>query len=109
MSAAPTGAIDDPIPRRAARVLLVDAESRVLLLRGFDPGRPHVRYWMTIGGGIDPGETSAQAAARELREETGLAVQPELLGERVWQQTTQFPFDGRWYRQSQDFFQLRIE
>jgi 8-oxo-dGTP pyrophosphatase MutT (NUDIX family) len=101
--------VDNPIPRRAARILVIDAQRRVLLFRGFDPGRPGIRYWFTAGGGMDEGETSAEAAARELREETGLSVRPELLGEPVWHEVTDFPFDGRWYRQDQDFYLLRVD
>ncbi len=57
-------------PRPAARILLLDPEDRVLLFR-FDAGdRPP--FWATPGGAIDPGESFAQAARRELREETGL-------------------------------------
>lgn len=103
------GSVDNPIPRRAARILVVDAQGRVLLFRGFDPGRPGIRYWFTAGGGLDEGETSAEAAVRELREETGLSVRPERLGEPVWHQVTDFPFDGRWYRQDQDFYLLRVD
>jgi 8-oxo-dGTP pyrophosphatase MutT (NUDIX family) len=103
------GTVDDPIPRRAGRVILVDAEDRVLLLRMFDPARPDFRYWVTVGGGLDAGETPAQAAARELREETGLVVSAADLGDSIWRHTTEFPFDNRWYRQEQDFFGLRVE
>jgi ADP-ribose pyrophosphatase YjhB (NUDIX family) len=90
-------------------VLVVDAEQRVLMFRGTDPGRPGVRYWFTAGGGLDEGETPAEGAARELREETGLSVPPERLGDPVWYQVTDFPFDGRWYRQEQDFYLIRVE
>ena len=38
------------------------------------------RRWLTIGGGLEPGETLAEAAARELREETGITVEPVVLG-----------------------------
>jgi len=45
---------------------------RVLVLqRSDDTKRP--RSWEAIHGSIDPGETPARAALRELREETGLA------------------------------------
>jgi 8-oxo-dGTP pyrophosphatase MutT (NUDIX family) len=99
----------DPIPRRAARVLLVDAAGRLLMLRGYDPARPDHRYWFTVGGGLDAGETPAQGAARELFEETGLRVPPEAVGAPVFHEVTEFPFDGRWYRQEQDFFLLRVD
>ncbi|HEX6075079.1 MAG TPA: NUDIX domain-containing protein [Micromonosporaceae bacterium] len=96
------------VTRPGARVLLVDGAERVLLLRGSDPANPVERYWFTVGGGVDEGETRAQAAARELWEETGLAVSPDVLGEPVWQEVAEFPFDGRWYRQEQEFFLVRV-
>ncbi|MEH0932351.1 NUDIX hydrolase [Micromonospora sp. CPCC 205558] len=96
-------------PRRAARVLLVDAAGRVLLFEGFDPARPGHRYWFTPGGGLDPLESPAVGAARELAEETGLQLDPAELGESVWSDATEFSFDGVWYRQEQDFFLFRVE
>ncbi|MQA27753.1 MAG: NUDIX domain-containing protein, partial [Micromonosporaceae bacterium] len=72
-----------------------------------DPARPQAWYWFTVGGGIDPGETARQAAARELREETGLSIPEEALGEPVWREVTEFGFDGRRYRQDQEFFLFR--
>ncbi len=99
----------DAIGRRAARIILTDAGDRVLLLHGIDPGRPGHGYWFTAGGGLDVGETPAQGAARELHEETGLAVAPETLGVPVWREVVEFPFDGQWYRQEQEFFHLRVQ
>ena len=55
----------------AARVLLIDAADRVLLLRWIDPLRGLV--WVAPGGRIDEGETPEAAALRELHEEVGIA------------------------------------
>nr|WP_305073575.1 NUDIX domain-containing protein [Micromonospora okii] len=95
-------------PRRAARVLLVDAAGRVLLFAGHDPARPEHRYWFTPGGGLDPGESPATGAARELAEETGLRLAPAELGEPVWRETVRFPFGGVHYQQEQEFFLVRV-
>lgn len=98
----------DFIARRAARVLLVDGADRVLLFLGHDPARPGHIYWFTVGGGLSDGETPADGAARELREETGLRLDPAELGEPVFAEQTEYPFDGRWYRQQQEFFLVRV-
>jgi 8-oxo-dGTP pyrophosphatase MutT (NUDIX family) len=108
VTAAPIGSPENPIPREAGRVLLLDAAGRVLLVRGADPARPGSRYWFTIGGGLDPGESLAQAAARELFEETGLRVEPDALGEPFRHEVIDFPYEGTWYRQRQAYFVLRV-
>lgn len=94
--------------RRAARVMLVDAADRILLLRGGDPARPGLRWWFTPGGGLEHAESPAEGAARELYEETGLRVDPADLGEPRWHQVTHFSYDTRDYRQEQDFFLFRV-
>ena len=99
-----------PLDRAAARVLLLDAQERVLLFRGVDPDEPERgTWWITPGGGLDPGETAAQGAARELFEETGLRLDPAALGEPVHARTAEFVFAGQAYRQSEDFFLLRVD
>ncbi len=61
--------------RRAVRVLLLDEDDRVLLIEDSDLGLdPVAHWWNTPGGGVDPGETDAEAVVRELHEETGLRV-----------------------------------
>ena len=97
------------IDRRAARVLLLDPSGRVLLLHGCDPARPEHRYWFTVGGGIEEGEALADAAVREVFEETGLRITTADLAGPVRSDTVQFPFDGRSYSQLQSFFVVRAD
>lgn len=99
-----------PIARTAARVLLLDGRDRVLLFRGGDPGRPGSEpYWFTVGGGLDPGESPRAGAVRETREETGLQLAEDDLVGPVWDEVTEFPFEGRDYRQTQSFFWARVD
>ncbi len=76
-SAASTGSgrsVENAIDRPAARVLLLDASDRLLLLRAIvDPDDP-APLWITPGGGVEVGETHREAARRELREELNLEV-----------------------------------
>ncbi|CCK29248.1 mutT-like protein [Streptomyces davaonensis JCM 4913] len=57
------------IPRRAARVVVVDPEGAVLLFR-YDNVEVGV-HWAPPGGGLESGEVPRECALRELREETG--------------------------------------
>ncbi|MBO0728857.1 MAG: NUDIX domain-containing protein [Acidimicrobiaceae bacterium] len=79
--------------RQAARVALLDREDRVLLLRASDPwDGAKAPWWELPGGGIEPGEPSAEAAARELFEETGIRAAE--IGPCVWTHHVQFTFAG---------------
>ncbi|HEY6539159.1 MAG TPA: NUDIX domain-containing protein, partial [Candidatus Dormibacteraeota bacterium] len=92
-----------PIQRRAARVLLVDERGRVLLFRGFDPGRPQAgTWWFTPGGGVEGDESSEEAARRELFEETGFRVAE--MGAVVLRRHVDHEFEGRLYSQEEEFF-----
>ena len=77
--------------RPAARVVLIDDAHRVFLMHGSDPMRPEKGSWWEIpGGGIEPGETSQDAATRELYEECGFdSVE---VGPCIWTQYVEFDF-----------------
>ncbi|MGA4507964.1 NUDIX hydrolase [Propionibacteriaceae bacterium G1746] len=75
---------DRPLRRRRAVRLLVRSRdesgtARVLLFADRDPGLPGTEWWVTPGGGMDPGESEHQTGVRELFEETGLQVGPRQL------------------------------
>jgi 8-oxo-dGTP diphosphatase len=59
--------------------VIKDDQGRLLLIkRGHAPG---AGLWSLPGGRIEAGETDAEALVREMREETGLAVEPgQLVG-----------------------------
>jgi len=79
--------------RQAARVVVLDLSGRVLLINAVDPANPSgAKWWEIPGGGMDPGETSAETARRELREEAGI-IEAEV-GPVVWVQAVQFRFAG---------------
>jgi 8-oxo-dGTP diphosphatase len=61
-------------PRPAARIFLRDQAGRLLLFRFEVEDRPP--FWCTPGGALDPVESYAAAARRELFEETGIDADP---------------------------------
>jgi 8-oxo-dGTP pyrophosphatase MutT (NUDIX family) len=74
--------VDDRVGERfrpSARALITDPDERVLLLRvrdavALNAADPVTDYWITVGGGVEPGETFETAIVREIFEETGHVI-----------------------------------
>lgn len=77
---------------------------RLALVRVTAPGR--APYLDLPGGGIDPGESEAEALVREFGEETGLVVEPG----RVVTRASQFMIDakGAPHNSRSAFFEARL-
>ena len=82
--------------------LVLDEQGRVLLIRARDlRGQP---VWTLPKGALAPGETSAEAALREVREETGYRceLERELAPATYW-----FRRDGRQIKKTVRWFLMR--
>ncbi|OHV35674.1 DNA mismatch repair protein MutT [Pseudofrankia sp. EUN1h] len=97
----------EPIPRVAARVVLVDPSDAFLLIQSHDPTLEDSPVWWHVpGGGLDLGESAEQCAIREIAEEVGIRLAE--VGPTVGTRTTRFTFAGKPYIQQESFFVVRI-
>jgi 8-oxo-dGTP pyrophosphatase MutT (NUDIX family) len=96
--------------RTSARIVLLDGTGAVLLLCGSDPalaGQHAPKWWFTVGGEVQQGERLAEAAARELAEETGLRVAPAEMVGPVWRRDEVFEFNGSLIDSEEFYFVYR--
>ena len=71
-------------------VVLHTAALQILLLRRVSPPG----FWQSVTGSLEAGETPAQAALREIHEETGVEPLPEQLLD--WRRTNRFEIRPEW-------------
>jgi 8-oxo-dGTP pyrophosphatase MutT (NUDIX family) len=92
---------NDPLLVPSVCAVIMDAAGQVLLMQSRLDEK-----WYLPGGATDPGEQPADAIVREVREETGLEVEPKRVigvyaeekirypnGDLVWPVTTAFACD----------------
>lgn len=83
------------IERDAVRLVVLDADGRVLLLNTRDLGNPEFgTVWELPGGGMDVGESYVEAAIREFREETGIDLRSDQIGKPTWRRDVSYPYRG---------------
>lgn len=76
--------------RVSSKLFLLDPQDRLLLLDCTDPAEPGTSWWELPGGGVEPGEDAASAAVREVAEEAGVLVPPDLVGPLQWVRVSSF-------------------
>ena len=94
------------VERDAVRAILLTPNQEVLLLRIFPPegGAP---FWITPGGGTEPGETPERTLKRELMEELGLAE--FVVGPIVWRRQHTFNWGDRRFCQREQFHIVHVD
>ena len=103
-----TGVPDRPWKTRTAvRVIVITDDDHVLLFADTDPGVPGVHWWVTPGGGVDPGETERQTGVRELFEETGLRVAEDALVGPLARRRVQHGYSDQVLDQTETFYLVR--
>lgn len=101
-----TAGVQQPlIERQAVRAIILTPEREILLLR-IKPQDCKERFWITPGGGIEPGESIEAALRRELWEELGL--ERFVMGPLVWRRQHTFDWAHKRILQREQYHIVQI-
>ena len=93
------------IERQAIRAILLTPEREVLLMR-IQPPEGSEGFWITPGGGLEPGETAEAGLRRELREELGL--EHFEVGPLLWLRQHTFNWAKKRIRQREQYHIIHV-
>jgi len=97
------------VERQSARVILLDGQDRVLLLRWVHPSQADGVWWITPGGGLEPDEDYPTGAVRELQEEIGLRLTAGDLTGPVYERDAESVIETGLVRQHEVYFTARVD
>ena len=89
-------------------MFVLDDDQRVLLMHERRDIGSASSHWITPGGGVEAGETLAQAAVREVYEETGLVVALDPAAEPMFSERVEFRIAGQHLDQTNYYFLVRV-
>ena len=85
---------------------MVTPDRRVLLMKIREPVTGF-EFWVTPGGGLEPGESDEDALRREVAEETDATrISP---GKQVWTRRCEFTWDRRDYSRDEFYYLVQTD
>lgn len=93
------------VERQAIRAILLTPEREVLLM-SIHPPEGGASFWITPGGGLEPGESPEAGLRRELKEELGLM--DFTMGPLLWRRQHTFKWGDRRLCQREQLYAVHV-